>query len=335
MHGIGRALTGLAALAAAGAAGAEPAETLTVTGAAILDERIAPPPDAALRIDLHEAEARDPHDPGAVVASVSVPLERGRTPFALEVPRMALVFGSDYALALRSEGGLVAHADPARLRPDGDATEADELVLRTGLPPLGFGPGFRCDDGLEARVGRVAGAEVLEIGGTRFAAVRERTASGFRMAAAEAPDTYLWEKSGEALVSLHGEERGGCRLIAAAPAPPGAAALAGEWTVEDVAGRGVIDRSRLTLAFEAGGGLSGRGGCNAYSTRYAANGAAAAGALHVGPALAVGAKACAEALERQERRFLDLLRHVRAYRLDGDRTLILTAGDGARLLARR
>lgn len=58
MRRIGRALAGLAALAA-GAAGAEPAETVTVTGTAILGESIAPPPGTALRVDLHEAEARD------------------------------------------------------------------------------------------------------------------------------------------------------------------------------------------------------------------------------------------------------------------------------------
>ena len=334
MRKIGWALAALTALAT-GAAGAEPAETVTVTGAAILRERIAPPPGTALRVDLHEAGARDPHDPGAVVASVAVPLEGGRTPFALEIPRAALVFGSDYALALRLEGGFVAHADPVRLRPDGDAVAAGERVLDSGLPPLGFAPRFRCADGLEARVGRVAGVAVLEIGGARFAAVPERTASGARMAAADAPETHLWAKGGEALVSLRGETRSGCRRIAAAPAPPGAAALAGEWTVEDVAGGGVIDASRLTLAFEAAGGLSGRGGCNAYSTRYAANGTAAAGALRVGPAIAVTARTCTEALDRRERRFLALLARVRGYRLDGAGALILTAGDGGRLLARR
>lgn len=81
----------------------------------------------------------------------------------------------------------------------------------------------------------------------------------------------------------------------------------------------------LTLDAEARQ-VTGFSGCNPFSGRYQRDGESAqGGALSFGP-LAGTLKACEEGGEL-ERRFLDALATVDAYRLDGD-ALILLAGDG-------
>lgn len=103
-----------------------------------------------------------------------------------------------------------------------------------------------------------------------------------------------------------------------------------EWAVEDIAGGGIIDRSRVTLAFGADGRVSGRASCNTYSAQYTLSGEA----LTVSHA-ATTLMACIPPLEEQERRFLDVLRDVRRFELTDTGALVLYAGDGRSVTARR
>ena len=103
-----------------------------------------------------------------------------------------------------------------------------------------------------------------------------------------------------------------------------------EWVVEDLAGRGVIDRSRATLAFDANGRVSGRGSCNRYTASYALTGE---GLTIAKPASTM--MACAPALMQQERLFFDLLAQVRRFSIDASGALVLHAGDGRTIAARR
>lgn len=103
-----------------------------------------------------------------------------------------------------------------------------------------------------------------------------------------------------------------------------------EWVVEGLAGSAVVDRSRATLAFDADGRISGRGPCNRYTASYALTGE---GLTIAKPASTM--MACAPALMQQERLFLDLLAQVRRFSIDAGGALVLHAGDGRTITARR
>lgn len=104
----------------------------------------------------------------------------------------------------------------------------------------------------------------------------------------------------------------------------------GEWVVEDIAGGGIVDGSRVTVQFGPGERVTGRASCNRYTGRYALNGEG----LQL-KGLASTRMACAEALNRQEARFLQLLGQVVRHEFTADGALVLVAADGQRLRARR
>ncbi|WP_018183269.1 META domain-containing protein [Kaistia granuli] len=111
------------------------------------------------------------------------------------------------------------------------------------------------------------------------------------------------------------------------PAPTPAAALQGtEWLAEDIGGQGVLAIVQSTLAIEAGGKISGSGGCN----RYFGTVTVKDGALKVGP-LGATQMACVPAQMEQERKFLDALSATQGYRLDGAK-LVLLDGRGQPLV---
>jgi heat shock protein HslJ/membrane-bound inhibitor of C-type lysozyme len=109
------------------------------------------------------------------------------------------------------------------------------------------------------------------------------------------------------------------------------ALLQGEkWVVEDLNGRGIIDRSRMTLRFGSDGRVSGRASCNKYSATYSLTGEGFA----ISEA-AVTRKACAESLMSQEKEFLGLLRDVKRFSMSPDGALILYTSDQRTIKARR
>lgn len=104
----------------------------------------------------------------------------------------------------------------------------------------------------------------------------------------------------------------------------------GAWVVEDIARRGLIDYSRVTLNFGDDGRLSGLAGCNSYSASYEVSGSG----LAIGQAIAT-LRPCAPALGNQEREFLRLLAEVARFEFDSSGALILTTPSGETLTARR
>jgi heat shock protein HslJ len=108
-------------------------------------------------------------------------------------------------------------------------------------------------------------------------------------------------------------------------------ALAGaEWHVEDIAGRGMVDNSRVTLRFSTDGRLAGSASCNRYMATYSTRGRT----LVIGPP-ATTRMACPPALMQQERRFLTMLATVTRFEIDQTGALVLHAADASRILARR
>ncbi len=122
----------------------------------------------------------------------------------------------------------------------------------------------------------------------------------------------------------------GTRTLDGCGGDPAALLQGAEWMVEDLAGAGIVDRSRATLAFSADGRVAGRGSCNRYTAGYALTGETLS---ITRPASTM--MACAPALMQQEQRFLDLLGQVRRFSIDARGGLVLHAADGRTITARR
>ena len=89
------------------------------------------------------------------------------------------------------------------------------------------------------------------------------------------------------------------------------------WWVEDIDGKGVVDRSRTTVAFPEPGKVLGSSGCNRYAGSAEFNGET----LGFGP-LAGTRRACPEALMFQETRFYGAMDEVRSWWIDPDTGLL-------------
>ncbi|MEX2519201.1 MAG: META domain-containing protein [Paracoccaceae bacterium] len=104
----------------------------------------------------------------------------------------------------------------------------------------------------------------------------------------------------------------------------------GEWVVEDIAGRGVVDPSHATLLFGADGRVSGGATCNRYSASFRLTGEG----LDFGPA-AMTRKTCPPALMEQENRFAAALEAATGFDMDETGALLLKSAEGAPLLLAR
>lgn len=111
---------------------------------------------------------------------------------------------------------------------------------------------------------------------------------------------------------------------AAADAP--ASPVGPTWVVEDIGGRGVVDRAQTDLVLSPEGRAAGRGGCNRFTGGYTLDGAS----LRFG-ALAATRMACAPALMDQEGRFFAAMAEVRGWRMEQGRLLLTDGGGGALL----
>lgn len=102
-----------------------------------------------------------------------------------------------------------------------------------------------------------------------------------------------------------------------------------EWVVEDIAGQGIIDASRVTLNFDTQGRVYGNASCNGYSGQYKQ-----AGDAWTFSQLITTKKLCPPALMEQEQRFTAVLTQVDEIRRDDTGALVLTSPEGHRILAR-
>ena len=119
---------------------------------------------------------------------------------------------------------------------------------------------------------------------------------------------------------------GGCRT--AGPDGESGAVLAGtSWVAEDIDGRGVLGGVQSTLVFDAAQRISGRAACNQYfGTVERGEG----NRLLLKPAGSTR-MACAEPVMDQERRYLDTLGTITAYRREGGALLLLDSGGKVRI----
>jgi len=104
----------------------------------------------------------------------------------------------------------------------------------------------------------------------------------------------------------------------------------GEWLVEDLQGRGVLDRVQTTLVFDGEGNIAGSGGCNRYFGTYELT----------GETLTFGTfgstrMACPDAIMDQEDRFFAAVETVIGFDIDETGALILRGPEGPLMLARK
>lgn len=127
------------------------------------------------------------------------------------------------------------------------------------------------------------------------------------------------------------------------------------WVVEDIAARGVMDRTRLTLQFSSGGEVSGRASCNLLEGNYQTTGnslrlTAAPKVTAPKPTAPPSAtpppaptpegvvptsKICPPALRRQDAAFFEVLNAASRWDFTADGALALGTLDGRRIVARR
>ena len=102
-------------------------------------------------------------------------------------------------------------------------------------------------------------------------------------------------------------------------------ALLGEWRIEMIKERPVMDNSPASLRFDAGGRLSGNTSCNRMSSSYSLEGST----LSLQPG-AVTKMMCQEALMEQEARYLSALAEVQTARID--QGMLYLEGEGGQLI---
>ncbi|MEX3314123.1 serine hydrolase [Sulfitobacter sp. PS-8MA] len=104
----------------------------------------------------------------------------------------------------------------------------------------------------------------------------------------------------------------------------------GEWVIEDIGGKGVIDNSPASLSFMADGSLAGNASCNRLLGRYSREGAEL-NITNGGATMML----CPPALMEQEARLLDILPRIESYTIDETGALLLRSADGTAIVARR
>lgn len=308
-----------------------------ITGTAAYRERVAVSSDAELVVELRESPSLgDDPEAGRLIASRASRLE-GRqvpAPFFLKVDSALLVPGTPYALRVglsdRGQPGWVS--EPVEVVPRSGEEHDAGAILLVRSSSLTFTSTLVCGD-TTARFGMRDERPVLQVGDEEFTLREVESASGAKYEAEDDSATSFWSKGDSAMITLHGTQLPECELTATKTrAPAGLDLLPGsDWVVEDIARGGIIDFSRVTLAFTREGTLGGRATCNSYSTRFATNGER----ISVDHRTVATMMACAPALMNQEAKFLSLLPTVTDWRIDETGALLLSAGEELVVKARR
>jgi heat shock protein HslJ len=111
----------------------------------------------------------------------------------------------------------------------------------------------------------------------------------------------------------------------AAPAVPVASVKDVWWRAEDIGGKGIVERSEVTLMLGSDGKIGGKSGCNGYSANYRLTGET----LNVYQPMAGTRMACAPALMNQERAFQTLLESAASLTVTPDGGLLIKSADGS------
>lgn len=111
----------------------------------------------------------------------------------------------------------------------------------------------------------------------------------------------------------------------AAPVVPVASVKDVWWRAEDIGGKGIVDRSDITLMLGSDGKVGGKSGCNGYSANYQLTG----DAIKVYPPMIGTRMACAPVLMNQEQAFQKLIETAVSLTLTPQGSLVMKSADGA------
>lgn len=89
------------------------------------------------------------------------------------------------------------------------------------------------------------------------------------------------------------------------------------WLLEDLGGKGVLDRAQATLLFSAPGRISGRGSCNRISGPVSIEGSK----IHFGPLISTR-MACSPAVNEQEANYMKALANAERFKTKESHLLI-------------
>jgi heat shock protein HslJ/uncharacterized lipoprotein YbaY len=333
---------------------ASQSQEMTITGSLTYRERIALLPGGTARVTLIDISIADTAAP--VISSTTIDLQDRQVPigFELTVPAANVPARGRYALRaaiLDPDGNLLWTSDTANMIELGQPSiDAGTLTLTRARTSAGAGdaasaqpawaatgnePGWRLTIDGEAMTLRWNYGQTeaqfprpdpeSHPGGRRYVAsdaahelrvdVVERTCRD-NMTGMPYPE--------EVTVNIDGSTLSGCGGL------PASLLTGGEWVVEDIGGKGIIDRSRATLNFGEDGRVTGRASCNTYGASWKLSGEG----FTIGKGQAT-LMACSPALDNQEREFLRLLEAVQRFDISDDGALVLHASDGNTIVARR
>jgi heat shock protein HslJ len=97
------------------------------------------------------------------------------------------------------------------------------------------------------------------------------------------------------------------------------------WRAEDIGGKGVVDRSEVTLMLGSDGKIGGKSGCNGYSANYQLTGET----LKIYPPMIGTRMACAPAVMTQEQAYQKLIETAASATVTPEGSMIVTSADGS------
>lgn len=216
----------------------------------------------------------------------------------------------------------------------GPATPAAPATVQSApVSPFiarGNEPGWRLD---------IEGDRMTFVGqdGRRVAAAvpgAQRTEAFTRYAATDLTVTILNKRCRDTMTGMHHPQAVEVvldgRKLAGCGGDPATLLQGAEWTVTDIAGKGLVGGSRATLNFGRDGRVYGRSSCNNYTAEYSVTGEGLSVSKAAGTMMA-----CEPALMQQEGVFLDVLRNIRSFDFRDDGALVLRTADGRTIVARR
>lgn len=290
-------------------------QPLKVTGALVLRERIALPPQAEALVEIRQGG-------GAALAETRIPLKGRQPPIPFEIDASRATFDPARPLivqgSVRVGGEAKWIAGPSMVeavRPD---SRAGDLELRAARS-LAFSTRFVCN-GRSLRIGTEGEAIVLDDGGQRIRLKQSEAASGVRYEAEGDPATIFWMKGGEASYTPKGGAAQTCRE--AAPQPR-AQRLRGPWRIVELAGAPLAAGSQATLRMGPRDALSGVATCSRFEGVFFAN----AEGLWFGK-IGVTPRPCPPALAEQDKAVLAALDGVRRAEARGPDRLVLMGEKG-------
>jgi heat shock protein HslJ/uncharacterized lipoprotein YbaY len=314
---------------------------VTIRGAITYRERMALPPDARALVELREGSVEGPlkAEKWIGIDGKEVPL-----PFEFTVSRERLSPNKTY----HARGAIFAAGLPAWVSEvvdvnvsQGDAVDLGTITMSRPAPGA-FKSSMQCGDE-KVVVGFSKTAMLLTVGGQTYELKPSPSASGTKYEAVGDPSTTFWNKGENTTITVKGRTLPECGRITAAPAAEdtastvpanlpaaGTRALAGkEWVVQNIAGKKLVAKSRVTLNFSDDGKLGGKASCNSYSAEYTLSGDT------ISISQPVATMMMCDGLMDQEKSFLDLLQKANRFEIASDGSLVLHTSDGRQLTAKR